>query len=124
MKIKAAVLREFGLPRPYIDSRPLMIEEIELDPPLKGEVLIQIKAVGLCHSDLVTISGERPKPLPMVIGHEAAGIVVETGPDVEGLAPGDHVVPSFVANCGRWDMCREGRPALCSQRAWPTWRAR
>ena len=84
MKIKAAVLRESGLPRPYIDSRPLMIEEIELDPPSKGEVLIQIKAVGLCHSDLVAISGERPKPLPMVIGHEAAGIVVEIGSDVEG----------------------------------------
>ena len=113
MKIKAAVLRESGLPRPYIDSRPLMIEEIELDPPSKGEVLVQIKAVGLCHSDLVAISGERPKPLPMVIGHEAAGIVVEIGSDVEGLACGDHVVPSFVANCGRCDMCREGRPALC-----------
>ena len=91
----------------------LVIEELELAPPLKGEVLVKIKAAGLCHSDLSTISGERPKPTPMVIGHEAAGIVVDIGPDVVGFAPGDHVVPSFVANCGSCDMCREGRAALC-----------
>ncbi len=113
MKIKAAVLRQSGQPRPYADSLPLGIEDVELDPPLKGEVLVQIKAVGLCHSDLVAITGERGKPMPMVIGHEAAGIVAEVGPEVDGFEPGDHVVPSFVANCGRCDMCREGRPALC-----------
>jgi len=113
VKIKAAVLRESGRPRPYTESLPLGIEEVELDPPMTGEVLVQIKAVGLCHSDLVAITGERGKPLPIVIGHEAAGIVAEVGPEVDGFAPGDHVVPSFVANCGRCDMCREGRPALC-----------
>ncbi len=113
MKIEAAVLREAGKSRPYAESQPLCIEEVDLDPPSKGEVLVQIKAVGLCHSDLVTITGERARPLPMVIGHEAAGIIAEIGPDVEGLAPGDHVVPSYVASCGRCDMCREGRPALC-----------
>lgn len=79
MKIKAAVLRESGLPRPYCESKPLQIEEVDLDPPNWGEVLVQIKAVGLCHSDLVAVTGERGKPMPIVIGHEAAGIVVELG---------------------------------------------
>ena len=113
MKIKAAVLRESGKPRPYADSRPLSIEEIELDPPKRGEVLVQIKAAGICASDLLAINGERAKPTPMVIGHEAAGIVVELGPGVDGLEVGAHVVPSYVASCGRCEMCREGRPALC-----------
>ena len=79
MKIRAAVLRESGLPRPYCESKPLQIEEVELDGPKRGEVLVQIKAVGLCHSDLVAINGERGKPMPIVIGHEAAGLVVELG---------------------------------------------
>lgn len=113
MKIKAAVLRQSGLPRPYAQSKPLNIEEIELDPPKQGEVLVQIKAVGLCHSDLVAINGERGKPMPIVIGHEAAGIVVELGAGVTGFEVGDHVVPSYVASCGHCEMCGTGRPALC-----------
>ena len=113
MIIKAAVLKEAGLPRPYADSLPLCIEEVELDPPSKNEVLVKIKAVGLCHSDLVAISGERARPLPMVIGHEAAGVVEEVGADVEDLASGDHVAATFVASCGYCSMCREGRPSLC-----------
>ena len=113
MKMKAAVLRESGRRHPYTESLPLIIEEVELDPPSRGEVLVQIKAAGLCHSDLVAINGERPKPVPMVIGHEAAGIVVEVGPGVDEFEVGDHIVPAYVASCGRCDMCREGRPALC-----------
>ncbi len=113
MKIKAAVLQETALPRPYAESRPLRIEEIDLDPPSAGEVLVQIKAAGLCHSDLVAINGERAKPTPMVIGHEAAGIVAELGPGVDGFEVGDHVVPAYVSSCGQCEMCREGRPALC-----------
>lgn len=113
MKINAAVLRESGKPRPYANSLPLRIEEIELDPPQRGEVLVQIKAAGLCRSDLLAINGERAKPTPMVIGHEAAGIVADVGPDVEGVDVGDHVIPSYVGSCGHCDMCREGRPALC-----------
>ena len=113
MKIKAAVLRRSGLPRPYAESKPLGIEEVELDPPQSGEVLIQIKAVGLCHSDLVAINGERGKPMPIVIGHETAGVVTELGPGVSEFAPGDHVIPSFVASCGHCEMCTIGRPALC-----------
>ena len=113
MKIKAAVLRESGLSRPYRESKPLQIEEVELDPPNRGEVLVQIKAVGLCHSDLVAINGERGKPMPIVIGHEAAGIVVELGKGVEEFELGDHVVPTYVASCGHCEMCAVGRPALC-----------
>ncbi|WP_371229788.1 zinc-binding dehydrogenase [Roseovarius sp. 2305UL8-3] len=113
MKIKAAVLRRSDHPRPYADSKPLCIEEIELDPPQHREVLVQIKAVGLCHSDLVAINGERGKPMPIVIGHEAAGIVVELGDGVTGFEVGDHVVPSYVASCGHCEMCGVGRPALC-----------
>ena len=113
MKMRAAVLRESGLPRPYSSSRPLSIEEVDLEAPREGEVLIQIKAVGLCHSDLVAISGERGKPMPIVIGHEAAGIIVELGKNVNDFEVGNHVVPSYVASCGRCDMCKSGRPALC-----------
>lgn len=114
MKIKAAVLREAGRPRPYAESWPLNIEMIDLNPPGPGEVLIQIKAAGLCHSDLVAINGERPKPVPMVIGHEAAGVVAEVGEGVDDFKAGDHVVPAYVASCGQCEMCREGRPALCA----------
>ena len=113
MKIRAAVLRESGLPRPYCESKPLQIEEVELDGPKRGEVLVQIKAVGLCHSDLVAINGERGKPMPIVIGHEAASIVVELGEGVQGFDKGDHVVPTYVASCGHCEMCAVGRPALC-----------
>jgi len=113
MKIKAAVLRRSDLPRPFATSCPLNIEEINLDPPQQGEVLIQIKAVGLCHSDLVAINGERGKPMPIVIGHEAAGIVVELGANVTEFEVDDHVVPSFVASCGHCVMCNVGRPSLC-----------
>ena len=113
MKVKAAVLRESGKPRPYMKSLPLSIEELELDPPQIGEVLVQIKAAGLCHSDLVAITGERGRPMPMVIGHEASGVVCEVGPEVEEFSVGDHVVPVYVASCGQCDMCQEGRPALC-----------
>jgi len=113
MKMKAAILRSSSAQRPYSESKPLSIEDVELDPPKRGEVLVRIKAVGLCHSDLVAISGERAKPMPIVIGHEAAGIVEELGEDVKGFAIGDHVVPSYVASCGHCEMCSVGRPALC-----------
>ncbi len=113
MKMKAAILRTTSAQRPFSVSKPLSIEEVDLDPPKRGEVLIKVKAVGLCHSDLVAITGERAKPMPIVIGHEAAGIVEEIGQDVQGFAVGDHVVPSYVASCGRCEMCSVGRPALC-----------
>ena len=113
MRIKAAVLQEMGRPRPYAKSKPLIIEELELDPPGDGEVLVKIRAAGLCHSDLSVINGDRPRPTPMALGHEAAGEVVELGKGVRDLKPGDHVVMVFVPSCGHCAPCMEGRPALC-----------
>ncbi|WP_061569842.1 zinc-dependent alcohol dehydrogenase family protein [Caldibacillus debilis] len=117
MKIKSAVLRASGLERPYAKSQPIKIETLELDPPGYGEVLVQIKAANLCHSDLSVIDGSRPRPLPMALGHEAAGVVVEAGEGVEDLEPGDHVVCIFVPSCGQCLPCKEGRPALCEKGA-------
>ena len=113
MKIRAAVLREMGAKPPYATSRPLAIEELELAPPGPGEVLVKIAAAGLCHSDLSVINGSRPRPMPMALGHEAAGVVVETGAGVDDLEPGDHVVMVFMPSCGHCLPCAEGRPALC-----------
>lgn len=113
MKIKAAVLEEMGLPTPYAQSLPLRVQSVDLEGPGHGEVLIRIAAAGLCHSDLSVINGDRPRPLPMVLGHEAAGIVEEVGQGVDDLAPGDHVVCVFVPSCGHCSPCTQGRPALC-----------
>ncbi len=109
----AAVLRASGAARPYADSRPLSLETVTLDPPGRGEVLVAVKAAGLCHSDLSVINGDRPRPLPMALGHEAAGVVEALGPGVEDLAIGDHVVMVFMPSCGHCDPCAGGRPALC-----------
>jgi alcohol dehydrogenase len=113
MKIKAAVLNAMGAKPPYAASKPLAIEEVELDPPGAGEVLVKIAAAGLCHSDLSVINGDRPRPTPMVLGHEAAGTVEALGPGVEDLKKGDHVAMVFVPSCGHCLPCAEGRPALC-----------
>jgi alcohol dehydrogenase len=113
MKTRAAVLSQMGLPRPYAASRPLEIVELELDPPGPGEVRVRMRAAGLCHSDLSVIDGNRPRPLPMALGHEGAGVVEALGPGVADLAIGDHVVTSFVPSCGHCAPCASGRPALC-----------
>jgi alcohol dehydrogenase len=113
MKSLAAILTESGRPRPYSAARPLEIAEVELDPPGPGEVLLEMRAAGLCHSDLSVIDGNRPRPLPMVLGHEGAGVVAAVGAGVTALRPGDHVVTAFVAACGHCAPCAKGRPALC-----------
>lgn len=113
MKIRAALLTEMGLPRPYQTSQPLRITEVTLAPPGPGEVLVRIRAAGLCHSDLSVISGDRPRPLPMVLGHESSAEVVECGAGVTGLQAGDKVVLTFMPSCGCCMPCMEGRPALC-----------
>jgi Zn-dependent alcohol dehydrogenase len=113
VKVRGAVLREMGLPAPYAESRPLEIVELELDGPGAGEILIRVRAAGLCHSDLSVIDGSRPRVMPMVLGHEAAGEVVEVGAGVDELSPGDHVVLSFVPTCGYCASCLAGRAALC-----------
>lgn len=113
MKIRAAVLNASPVAAPYAQSRPLRIEELDLAPPGRDEVLVRVRAAGLCHSDLSVIDGNRPRPVPMVLGHEAAGEVVETGEGVDHLKPGDRVVMVFVPSCGHCAPCAEGRPALC-----------
>lgn len=113
MKIKAAVLNKMGVPMPYGETRPLAIEEVDIAPPGPGEVFVKLVAAGLCHSDLSVINGDRPRPTPMVLGHEAAGIVEEVGQGVTDLRPGDHVVMVFVPSCGHCQPCATGRPALC-----------
>lgn len=113
MKIRAALLRQMGVPAPYAQSQPIKITEIELDPPGFGEVLVKIKVAGLCHSDLSVINGDRPRGLPLVLGHESSGEVVEVGSGVNDLRVGDHVVTVFVPSCGSCFPCMEGRPALC-----------
>jgi alcohol dehydrogenase len=113
MKMRGAVLFEQGLPRPYAQSKPLRIETLDLEGPRAGEVLVKVKAAGLCHSDLSTVNGDRPRQMPMVLGHEAAGEVMELGAGVKDLKVGDHVILVFVPSCGHCMPCMEGRPALC-----------
>ena len=113
MKVRAAVLRQIGLPAPYAQSRPLSIEEVELADPGPGELRVKIHAAGLCHSDLSAINGDRPWPVPIVPGHEAAAEVIEVGSAVLDLKAGDHVVLVFRPSCGACPDCSVGRPALC-----------
>ncbi|MDM0022218.1 zinc-binding dehydrogenase [Variovorax saccharolyticus] len=113
MRMTAAVMYEQGLPTPFSTSQPFRIEEVELDPPGPGEVLAEVRAAGLCHSDLSVLEGLRKRPLPIVGGHEGAGIVREVGAGVTGLKPGDHVALAGVAGCGSCRACLAGRPGLC-----------
>lgn len=113
MKVRAAVLHELGRAAPYAQSRPLVIETLDLAPPGPGELCVRVLAAGLCHSDLSVIDGSRPRPLPMVLGHEATGEVIELGAGVGDFAVGDRVVFSFVPMCGHCQPCAGGRPALC-----------
>jgi alcohol dehydrogenase len=117
MKTRAAVLYSMDRTRPYAASKALIVEEVDLASPGPGCVLVEIVAAGLCHSDLSVINGVRPRVMPMVLGHEAAGIVRETGPGSDDFSPGDHVVFSYVPACGRCLYCAVGRPALCEKGA-------
>lgn len=114
MKARGAVLTAMGRPRPYARSRPLEIIDIELAPLGAREVLIEVEAAGLCHSDLSVVDGGRPRPLPMLLGHEAAGRVVEVGDRVTTVRPGQRVVLSYIPACGRCAGCRSDgrRPCL------------
>ena len=113
MHIRAAVLNRMEVPRPYAGNRPVSIETLNLSGPGPGEVLVRITGAGLCHSDLSIINGDRPRPMPMALGHEAAGIVEEVGTGVTDLQRGDAVALVFVPSCGHCLPCQEGRPALC-----------
>ncbi len=105
MKTKAAVLWEVGA--------EWSVEEIELDPPKAGEVLVKMVASGMCHSDEHLVTGDLPFALPIIGGHEGAGVVMEVGPGVTGLEPGDHVVFGFIPACGRCPSCSTGHQNLC-----------
>src|SRR5271163_1042485 len=98
MKTRAAVARKAG--------EPLSLETIELDGPRDGEVLIEIKATGICHTDEYTLSGADPEGLfPAVLGHEGAGVVVDVGPNVTSLKKGDHVIPLYTPECRQCEYC-------------------
>ncbi len=116
-RVRAAVLTASGSTPPYAESRPIEIREMDLAPPGPGELEIAIRAAGLCHSDLSVIDGSRPRPLPMVLGHEAAGEVSAVGPGVTRFSPGDRVVLAFVPSCGECGPCLAGRAALCEPAA-------
>jgi NDMA-dependent alcohol dehydrogenase len=94
-------------------NQPVVVEEIALDAPKRGEVSVKLGACGVCHSDLSAITGTIALPLPLVLGHEGAGVVEEVGEGVTDLAPGDHVVFSFIYMCGKCRFCVAGRPVLC-----------
>ncbi|MBZ0143389.1 MAG: Zn-dependent alcohol dehydrogenase [Rhodocyclaceae bacterium] len=108
-RAKAAICREI--------NQPVVVEEIEVESPRRGEVMIKLAACGVCHSDYSVTTGTIPFPPPVVLGHEGAGIVVEVGEGVTGLAVGDAVVSSFVSMCGKCRYCQTGRPQLCDQAA-------
>ncbi len=105
MKAKAAVLYEAG--------QPAVIEEITLDAPHRGEVLVRMEGAGVCHSDLHVRDGAIREPMPIVLGHEGTGVVAEVGPEVSGLRPGDHVVLTLVPSCGSCYFCHRGEPHMC-----------
>lgn len=107
------MVEKAGLPRPYSSSRPVTVRDLELLGPLRNEVLIRVEAAGLCHSDLALVEGVRRPPLPIVLGHECAGSVVEVGEDVKSVRKGDRVVLSFAQSCGECVYCLSGRPTIC-----------
>ena len=106
MKMKAAVL--------YEARTPLVVETVDLDDPKEGEVLVRLASAGVCHSDYHVMKGEWTLPLPMVLGHEAAGVVERVGAGVTQVKPGDHVILNFRPNCGWCRYCAIGRPVLCN----------
>lgn len=106
--MKAAVLNDYG--------QPMQIEDVTIDPPQSGEVLVRIGATGVCHSDYHVIKGEWKYGLPIILGHEAAGVVEAVGPNVTGIQPGDHAVLSFRPACGNCRLCALGRSVLCEGR--------
>jgi S-(hydroxymethyl)glutathione dehydrogenase / alcohol dehydrogenase len=98
----------------YRAGEPLVVEEVDLDGPRAGEVLVEIRATGVCHTDAYTLSGSDPEGLfPAILGHEGAGIVREVGAGVTSVAPGDHVIPLYTPECRQCDYCVSGRTNLC-----------
>lgn len=113
MQITGAVLEELGRPGPWSRTRPLTVGTLELDPPGPGEVLVEIAAAGVCHSDLSVVDGNRARPVPMLLGHEASGRVTRLGPGVSDLAVGQQVVMTFLPRCGGCAGCATGGRMPC-----------
>lgn len=110
MRITGAVLERIGAEPPFATSRPITVEDLHLGPPGPGELLVRIEAAGICHSDLSVVDGNRPRPVPMLLGHEAAGIVEAAGPGGSDIPIGARVVMTFLPRCGQCDGCRtDGR---------------
>ena len=107
MKAKAAILFEVG--------KKMDIQEVDVEAPKAGEVLVKMVAGGICHSDLHVMTGQIMVPLPMILGHEGSGVVSEVGSGVTNVKPGDHVIPLWRLSCGVCEFCTDSRPALCSQ---------
>jgi alcohol dehydrogenase len=116
MKTKAAVLDAGNQVRPFVDTRPLRLAEVDLAAPRAGELLVRIEAAGLCHSDLSVVNGDRNRPVPMALGHEACATVVATGEGAR-FAVGDRVVLAFLPACGHCVDCVAGQPWLCAPAA-------
>jgi alcohol dehydrogenase len=113
MEIRGAVLEEIGAAQPYIETQPLKIRELQLNPPGPDEVLIRVRAAGLCHSDLSVVNGDRPRPMPMVLGHEASGVIEQLGSDVTDLEVGQQVSTVFLPRCGECEHCRTDGKLPC-----------
>ncbi|MEV0647118.1 zinc-binding dehydrogenase [Phytomonospora sp. NPDC050363] len=113
MRITGAVLERCGAPAPFADSRPITVGPLDLDPPGPGELLVRVESAGLCHSDLSVVDGNRVRPTPMLLGHEAAGVVWEAGRDTT-TAVGRRVVMTFLPRCGRCDACGTDGRLPCS----------
>ena len=113
MRITGAVLEELGRPGPWARSRPLSVGELELEAPGPGEVLVQIAAAGVCHSDLSVVNGNRARPVPMLLGHEASGRVAALGSGVTDFAVGQQVVMTFLPRCGSCAGCATGGRMPC-----------
>ncbi|MCW2621789.1 MAG: putative alcohol dehydrogenase, Zn-containing, partial [Frankiales bacterium] len=111
--IQGAVLERLGAPRPYARSRPLSVGDVQLEGPGPGEVLVRIEAAGVCHSDLSVVNGSRVRPVPMLLGHESAGIVLEVGAGVTDLPVGQRVVMAFVPRCEDCAGCRTDGKLPC-----------
>ncbi|KUI44445.1 alcohol dehydrogenase [Mycobacterium sp. IS-1590] len=105
MRIRGAVLEEIGRPRPYAESKPLTVDELDLAAPGPGELLVRVQAAGLCHSDLSVVDGNRVRPVPMLLGHEAAGVVEAIGPGGSDVEVGTRVVMTFLPRCGECRAC-------------------
>lgn len=113
MRITGAVLEEIGRPRPYAESRPITVSELELDAPRDSELLVRVQAAGVCHSDLSVVDGNRVRPVPMLLGHEASGVVEEVGSDVTDIRPGQRVIMTFLPRCGECAPCQTGGRVPC-----------